>query len=471
MRKAGAVAVFWCGLAWSAFVVGSAAFGQSPTDEALEKLQKKIDALEQRLADQEAKNRRLEDKIEALTRPAAAQPQGPAQAAPQAVQAQPAPQPAQAESGAQKVKAPAETYPLSSTSKIQLYGYLRLDAAYETSATYPGDYTLWVKPYPATGERQPEFHETANQSRFGLNFSLPESGDIKTRGKVEIDFYGGGAENKANPMMRHAYMVFEWPQYHFEVLAGQTSDVISPLTPPTLYYSVAWFQGNIGYRHPQIRLTKSVPTGDHSAWNFQFALVRPMGRELVDRRTGPDSAHPDLQGRIAYSFPGGGGQAASVGLSGHWGQETYNAHTAEEHTTWITSSSVDLDWTFPLAKRLLLTGEAYSGRDLDAFYGGSDQAVNFEKGIATASSGGWLALALKASPEWTWNLGVGADDPKNSDLTEGARSRNRIAFANMMYAFTKSALLGFEVSYMDTQYLGKQNAHAMRGQLAFQYSF
>ena len=463
MTKAWGTKSFLCGVAFAFLALSVAVHGQSPSDEILEKLQKRIEALEKKLMEQEAKNSQLEEKIDALTRPPVTQKQGQAQA-----EGQPG---APAQAAAQAAKAPAQAYPVSSTSRVQLYGYLRLDAAYETSATYPGDYMLWVKSYPSTGERNPEFHETANQSRFGLNFTLPDSGDVRTRGKVEIDFCGGGSENKPNPMMRHAYMAFEWPTYQFELLAGQTSDVVSPLTPPTLYYSVAWFQGNIGYRHPQIRLTKIVPLGDQSAWNFQFALVRPMGHELVERRTGPDSAHPDLQGRIAYSFSGCGGQAATVGLSGHWGQETYRARTAEEHTTWIASSSVDLDWTFPLGKHVLLTGEAYAGRDLDAFYGGSDQAVNFEKGMGTASSGGWLALTLRSSPDWTWNLGAGADDPRNSDLNEGARSRNRIAFANMMYAFTKSALFGFEVSYMDTQYLGKQNAHAVRGQLAIQYSF
>lgn len=430
---------------------------QTPDADLLLKLQQRIESLEQRLSEQESRNRDLEAQVQALQK---ASPTAAAQAPP-APSLQQAPQPKEA---------PA-TFPVTSSAKVQLYGFLKLDAAYETSATYPGDYMLWVKPYPANGQRQPEFHETANQSRFGLNFSLPAGGQINTRGKMEIDFYGGGPENKANPMMRHAYMEFEWPAYRFTLLAGQTSDVISPLTPPTLYYSVAWFQGNIGYRHPQIRLTKAIPTGEGSGWNLQLALVRPMGRDLADRRTGPDSAHPDLQGRVACSFPGAAGQSVTLGISGHWGQETYRAFAASEKSVTVDSGSINLDLTIPLGKRVAITGEGFSGKDLDAFLGGSSQPVNFTKGYATASAGGWLALTLKPSPAWTFNLGAGLDDPRNSDLSAGARSRNRIAFGNFLWGFTKSALMGFELSYMDTQYLGQQNAHAVRGQLAFQYNF
>jgi hypothetical protein len=272
-------------------------------------------------------------------------------------------------------------------------------------------------------------------------------------------------------MMRHAYMEFEWPRLGFTLLAGQTSDVISPLTPPTLYYSVGWYQGNIGYRHPQIRLTQLIPTGEKSGLSLQFALVRPMGRELTDRRTGPDSAHPDLQGRVACTFRAGGGQTGAVGLSGHWGEERYRALTLEECPVEVQSSSWNVDLTLPFSPRVTLTAEAFTGRALDPFLGGSNEVVDFAAGKATASSGGWLALNVKPSAAWSVNVGAATDDPRNSDLHAGARSRNRIAFANVWFSFAKSALVGFEASYMDTQYLGLETVHAVRGQLAFQYNF
>ena len=420
---------------------------QTPQPDTLNQLLERIQSLEKRLSDQEAQNQKLQQEIQSIR-------------------------------GAQQAPAPAaqppgkpSMYAVESTSKIQLYGYLKLDAAYDTTATYPGNYPLWVKALPQNGARQPNFHETANQSRFGMNFTLPDSGDVKTTGKVEIDFYGGGPENKANPMLRHAYVNLEWPTHHFSILAGQTSDVISPLVTPTLYYSVAWYQGNIGYRHPQLRFTKEAPVGDHSKWTFQFAVVRPMGRDINGRRTGPDSAQPDVQGRIAYTFAGAAGLPTTFGISGHYGREAYKAFTTTEHTLSAHSSSINLDLTIPFSKKVALTAEAFSGKDLDAFLGGSSEAVNFAKGYGTSSSGGWLALTMKPTTKWTLNLGASADDPLNEDLSIGARSRNRLAFGNGWYAITKAALVGFEVAYMDTEYLGQQNVHALRGQLAIQYNF
>ena len=102
----------------------------------------------------------------------------------------------------------------------------------------------------------------------------PKGEDIQTGGRVEIDFYGGGAENKSNPMMRHAYLNLDWPKDKFSILAGQTSDVISPLFPDTLNYTVGWWVGNIGYRRPQIRLTKSYTLDKDMELKLEGALAQ-----------------------------------------------------------------------------------------------------------------------------------------------------------------------------------------------------
>ena len=71
-------------------------------------------------------------------------------------------------------------------------------------------------------------------------------------GKVEIDFERTiDVENKSSVLLRHAYV--EVKNDDFRLLAGQTWDVISPLCPGVLFYSVGWDGGNIGYRRPQFR--------------------------------------------------------------------------------------------------------------------------------------------------------------------------------------------------------------------------
>jgi hypothetical protein len=93
---------------------------------------------------------------------------------------------------------------------------------------------------------------TANETRLGAKIKGPNVDGMEISGRVETDFYGGGAaENKPNLMMRHAYIELGWPHEKFSILAGQTSDVISPLVPTTLNYSVCWWVGNMAGR-PQI---------------------------------------------------------------------------------------------------------------------------------------------------------------------------------------------------------------------------
>jgi hypothetical protein len=138
--------------------------------------------------------------------------------------------------------------PVWSSLDIQLYGFIKLDAAYDTSRIENGNYAKWVENESANDDDD-QFNMTANQTKLGAKITGPDGEDMKTSGQVEVDFYEGGSENKARLMMRHAYMKLDWPEKRFNIIAGQTSDVISPLYPSTVNYSVYWWTGNIGYRH------------------------------------------------------------------------------------------------------------------------------------------------------------------------------------------------------------------------------
>ena len=141
-------------------------------------------------------------------------------------------------------------------------------------------------------------------------------------GLIEVDFYGGGDENKNLPMMRHAYMNLDWPEEQFSVLAGQTFDVISPLWMPTLNYTVGWWQGNIGYRRPQLRLTKGFELAKDVEFKLEAAATRDIGRAnsftASYSDTGQDSSIPGLQGRASLTFPGFNSKPTTIGVSGHW---------------------------------------------------------------------------------------------------------------------------------------------------------
>ena len=137
---------------------------------------------------------------------------------------------------------------------VGVHGYFKLDASYDSSRTAPGEFVKWVEPR-APGEGEGHFSGTTNQTRLNLEVKGPDEGRVRAGGLVEIDFFG--EVESSDPRIRHAFIEITWPAADVELLVGQTSDVISPLAPSTLNYTVAWWAGNIGFRRPQIRLTKT----------------------------------------------------------------------------------------------------------------------------------------------------------------------------------------------------------------------
>jgi len=409
----------------------------------------------------------------------------PAKAEPQPVvtpkaEAKPSVMPELSETDLQKISAmvqkeTAKKKPVWSDLDIQIYGRLKFDAVYDTSRTDVGDYMKWVRPRSSINDHG-EFNMTANETRFGVNISGPETDGIKTSGRAEIDFYGGGAENKSNPMMRHAYLNIEWPDERFSILAGQTSDVISPLFPYTMNYTVGWWAGNIGYRRPQIRLTKSYDLGKDVDLKLEAAATRNIGTTggSVVRDAGEDSGIPGFQGRASVQFPWLKYKPTTIGVSGHWAKEKYYTSAGGANDNY-DSWSLNLDLTQPINELLTFKGEFFTGQDLSAYLGGIGNGVNTVLGREISSKGGWLAASLTPCPKWNFNLGMSIDDPENSDLAgipaADARDYNHSIFGNAIYSINKNTEVGFELSQWHTGYRGQGDADSVRAQTSLIYKF
>ena len=369
--------------------------------------------------------------------------------------------------------------PVWSNLNIQLYGYLKLDAAYDTSRINNGDYAKWVDPQNLYGDDD-QFNMTARETRLGMLINGPDNGEMKTSGRVEVDFFGPGAsENQARIMMRHAYLKLDWPEERFNIIAGQTSDVISPLYPRTVNYSVGWWTGNIGYRRPQIRLTKEMDFVTGGYLKLEGAVTGTFDRDdfAVDPDNpidpGPYSGVPTLQGRASITAPMFGAQEATIGMSGHWGREEYdiNVGNDKEFDTW----SLNLDYTQPVCSKVEIQAELFTGEDLAAFLGGIGQGVTFfadeNRYKEVGSKGGWIAASLGPWGKKKFNVGVAVDDVDRNDVNVGGRTLNRSVFGNVYYALNKQTDVAFELSHWRTDYRGPGDADSMRAQLAFIYKF
>ena len=328
-------------------------------------------------------------------------------------------------------------------------GFVKADAMWSDARIYPGNYRLWV----VDAEKNNVFNMTANETRMGFDFWWDEE-TYKTTAKIEFDFYGAApAENKAQPMLRHAYIQLSAESW--ELLFGQTWDVISPLNPKTVNYSVLWTQGNIGYRRPQMRFTFKMKPGEETSLKLAAAVSRNIGsdfdRDGID--DGADAGVPTFQGRLGLSSKMGEEGSLGIGVSGHYGQERYGD---DEFDT--PSWSLNGDLALKFTKSIALLGEFFMGENLSQYLGGVAQGVT-PVGAALPSMGGWGMIQVKATPKMLINLGYGFDDPDENewnlpDDTESytLREFSSEVFVNLMYNLTGNVSLMFEGAYDQTTY-------------------
>ena len=283
-----------------------------------------------------------------------------------------------------------------------------------------------------------------------------------------VDFYEGGAENKPRLMMRHAYMKLRWPDSGLELIAGQTWDLFSPLNPPTVNYSPAWWQGNVGYRRPQVRVTKTFDAGDGKVI-VSGAVARTIGHDYFfdPGDTGEDAGYPGVQWRVAYAH----GKAFSFGASGHWAREEYDLTADGAETEEIDSWSVNFEAIIALSKVFLIKGEFYTGSNMDAYLGGIGQGVNLDLLEAIDSTGFWVAFTAGPFGVWSFNAGYAMDDPEDEDLWSGARGENSLIWGNAFYTINKAVNVGVEVAHLETKYIDLTDSDALRLQGAFIFKF
>lgn len=356
-------------------------------------------------------------------------------------------------------KTPAYTFKFS--------GYFKADMSYDRSRVNSGDYAVYVLDKPENDL----LSTTARESRFGLDFTWKED-EIQTDARFEFDFYGLGVssatlnsqENKAAPMLRHAYL--QVTKGHWSILAGQTSDIISPLVPKTANYTVLWDQGNIGYRRPQFRISTWGNANEKVKITAAAGLFRTLGGDLdgdgVD--DGADSGVPTVEGRVGMAAKLNAQRSFELGVSGHYGKEQYQGKDADDNsvTKDISSWSGNVDLKLVLCERFEFAGEFFTGQNLGAYYGGVGQTVNLMKD-EIAAKGGWGELTVKPVAHLSLNVGCGIDDPDDADFvipssatsTKSFIGKNADLFGSLMYDLTSNVTAMVEVSRLTTTYLYK----------------
>ena len=358
--------------------------------------------------------------------------------------------------------------------RVVPYGILWFNMAWESQRTNVGDFTLFVlSPDDRPGDA---FHVNARSTRLGINVSGPRVPCLRcapSGGKVEIDFWGqfAGGENKPGVLLRHAY--WEVKDDTFRLLGGQTWDVISPLYPGTLMYSVGWGGGNIGYRRAQLRYERYLAFSDVFLVTAQGALAADLFSELSANVAGDHAGWPVLQSRVGATLGprGAGCLPITCGVSGHVGEQEFLFDTGDPNDdatarTW----SLNVDVRIPITHRLGIQGEFFTGENLGAYLGGIVQGINTTTGEPIRATGGWVDLWYDWTPCLHSHVGYSVDDPLDRDVNNG-RIYNDFFFVNLSRNLTKDFLVGVEYTSWETLYDQKADGTSDRIEFVAKYGF
>jgi len=381
------------------------------------------------------------------------------------------------------------------------YGILWVNMEVETGRTSPGNFPFYVQRPRASGNDNTFID--ARSSRLGLDLLGPRIAffdNAQSGGKVEIDFQRTiDVENKAGVLLRHAY--FEIKNDEFRLLAGQTWDVVSPLCPGVLFYSVGWEAGNIGWRRPQLRGERYLAASD----NLMFIAQGSLNTNLVTDTSFPGGSAlsggwPLLEGRLAMRVGprGQGCQPWEFGVSSHIGELVYDFRqntpapgsanatspfAATNPGTHCPTWSLSADMRVPLTPSFGVQGELFMGDNLGPFLGGVGQCVDLygvwngttllqaASGRTIRSRGGWVDVWYDWNPRLHSHAGYSIDDPFDADVTSG-RIYNAFFFSNVSFDVTPKFLVGFEYSSWRTLWSGPDaNATSQNYNCVMKYSF
>jgi hypothetical protein len=362
---------------------------------------------------------------------------------------------------------------------LNWYGYFKLDGAYDQNPTSHGNFVMWIPQASAYGDNA-QFSMTANETRLGLNATGAGYGNVTVGGKLEVDLYASItgaaiAENKAMLQLRHAYFSLE--KNSFKVIAGQTWDIISPLNPSTLNYTVLWGCGNTGYRRPQVSFWYTAKPSKTTDVVMAGGVFRTIGNDLTPTFTlatgeatdgvddGTDAAMPSFQALVDVKHATANGGVYRGGLSALYGSmkaET-NRGRSENYSSWGVVGHAAIS---PSA-RFGFSGELFTGSNLGSYFGGILRNSEID-GLKT--TGGWVSSWVQASKKVQLSAGYGLDDPKDDQITSG-RTKNSCFYGNVRYTLVPKATIGLELARWQTDYKGAGGSDDVRAQTSFILGF
>lgn len=350
---------------------------------------------------------------------------------------------------------------------MQFYGYIKLDAAYDTHRGNNGN--IFSFALPKKNGSDDEFNMTARQSRLGVKISGPTFSGWKIDGRLEGDFYGGGSENSFVPRARYAQITLE--NEDWLIVAGQSDTTWQLYQPDTLNYALGANQGALWTRRSKASLERKLINRSEN----KLSLLASAGRTVSDdadlfgHEDGKDAGFPTIFGAVSWETKSLFGRPLEIIAGGHWGRESIE-NAAGDHTNYDTPM-VTLNFRYGITDTLIVIGGVWSGENTDGYGGGIGQGVNLLKGTSIAAQGGFFQFQWQTTEKVAIHLFAGVDNPKDGDLNDKQRSMNRNITGTLYYAFIPSLKWGIEYGWTKTDYLNDNSADSHRIQSSLIWLF
>ncbi len=438
---------------------------QVSPDQQMRALHAQMDALERQMAEDQRQLVLLRSQIEAIESTATRQPNEPGtqgrDAAAAAIQEQQEATSAQIATLDQKKVETESKFPLS------LHGTLLLSAM--TNSGSVDDPTVPTAAFGGPGSTALSLRQTS----LGLSAFGPHLWKAESQANVDIDFYAAAGSTYASSggvvRLRTAHASLTWN--HAMAYFSLDRPLLSPYHPESLLAAavpeLAW-SGNLWAWNPQVGL--SYHRGIDNRLGIEAALIDsadPYGASVGSANTSgvvasnlsEASRWPGIESRLSLEH-GTGEQVAALGVGGYYSPHRLqfnNLGPRYNFTAWAAS----LDLRLPLSHHATFTGTAYRGAGLGGLGGGGYRDYVYRVGgqqtqlIALDDVGGWLGLHQALGQQFTWNIGMGIDNPFVSQLHaySGAAAgsaysnvaRNSTVFGNLIY--TPRAYLLFSAEY------------------------
>lgn len=302
-------------------------------------------------------------------------------------------------------------------------------------------------------------------TRLGVKVNFPGIKCVNVSGLAEIDFAGnyaasGAAEAQSMPRLRHALVNINngAKALQYGTIIGSTWSIVSPLFPSLINPGAGWAMGNLWQRMPQVQLYLNSSFGKNKA-GAKLALTRSMTGASLYKNTqvftdidgGDASGIPQFQGEAYIDLCLGEKIKLYASVSGAYGVEDFEASTI------ITNTAAKLDVKVVAASLRLtagkfsLSGEFYTGSNIDIFGAQFGQGVVANYSDAYTTMGFWGEAGVKITSWLSVMLGYGLDNPENTGSAT-YYNLNTAMWASVAVAPFKNYSVSVSVIHLETEY-------------------